>query len=302
MNFWVSVVITIFVALACYQLEGRYPKTNINHRHIFRAMIAWLAAWVCWIRLWWVASAQGPSPDGRNSLEVLLLSDLNTGLDILTCFAMTMGGRCRAIQLWLVGFVVVVSLGGLDIALLKFPGGPWGSTLHEQWSLVLSALSPLLIGWVFRIRYGVNLVFAVGIAYAILQPPAYRALLDKSVSDDFGVVVFSVLALLKVVLAGSVLWVVGRDPLGYQPARGRANWWPWLPGTLIFTGTAVLLGIIYGQHIQILEILTGQVILVVGAIVIVLDLLFRLLDRFALNQRGQRVATAGQDVSSGPFE
>jgi len=213
-NFWTCLVIIICLLITVIRLERTHR--NSEYRFLYYSMLTWLMGWIIWAILWGVASTFQFQPGDRWSILVSLLSDLNTVCFILTYIGITRGQEFFPTQYLLYGLLLIVAVGGIDIALLRFPEGKGGLNvgpiLQERWSLALSMLSPILLGWAFRLRYATIWVLVAGVAYAFLQPPAYQALFSESFEPEVGAAILSILSMLKVGYAFSVLSYVASTP------------------------------------------------------------------------------------------
>lgn len=195
-NFWTCLVIIFCLLITVIRLEKTHG--NNDYRFLYHSMLTWLMGWVLWAILWGVASTLRFQPGDRWSILVSLLSDLNTVCFILTYIGITRGQEFFPTQYLLYGLLLIVAVGGIDILLLRFPEGQGGSNvgpiLQERWSLALSMLSPVLLGWAFRLRYATIWVLVAGVAYAFLQPPAYQALFSDSFEPEVGAAILSILS------------------------------------------------------------------------------------------------------------
>jgi hypothetical protein len=77
-------------------------------------------------------------------------------------------------------------------------------------------VSPVLVGWAFKLRYRTNLVLIAGLTYAASQPLAYATLFGKVFTDERGDAILSALAILKLGWAAAATYYSGVAPLSTE--------------------------------------------------------------------------------------
>lgn len=263
-NLWTCILVSVFVLIAAIRLETICRNENYKNRFVFYSAITWWLSWVSWVFLWLLIRLH-PEAEPITSpyayVSILLLSDLNTVLYILTYIGLTRGREFPPIQYLLVGLLLMLSVGAIDAALLLFPGKSAGVILHRQWSATLSVVSPVLMGWAFRLRYGTYWVLIVGVVYAFLQPPAYESVFGKSIEIESGTAVLSILSMLKIVYSFSVIYFLGRMPsssesliqlsVGASDSNIQDSVLSILTFLLLIAGISTVVGVVYYRNLNI---------------------------------------------------
>jgi hypothetical protein len=96
-------------------------------------------------------------------------------------------------------------------------------SLQTGWGLCLSAVSTLVVGWAFLMRYETRSVLMIGFIYAFAQPIAFDAILHKEPTPHLASVLDAFtfgLAALKVVWATIVTLYFTQTPLDDDKMKG----------------------------------------------------------------------------------
>jgi hypothetical protein len=278
-NFWTCILVAVFLLSAVIRLELISRNGNYKNRFVFYSATTWWLSWVSWVFLWLIARMYPEAQLGTLPyLSMLLLSDLNTVFHVLTYIGLTRGREFPPIQYLLVGVLLTLSLGGIDASLLLFPGKDAGAILHQQWSATLSVIAPVLIGWAFRLRYGTHWVLIVGVVYAFLQPPAYAALFGQSFSIESGAAILSILSMMKIIYAFSVIYFLGRVPTSSESLiqlptaapdeKAKDSVLNVLAPLLLITGISTVAAVVYYRRLNIawtvFGLISGHIMLLGG--------------------------------------
>lgn len=249
LNLVACIVATIFTMFALYRLEQRHRDTEFSF--LFYAVVCWLLAWGTWVVFWcsqWLSVLKHLTVGNTIST---VLSDLNTCLMIMFYLGLTRGKELRISAYVMHGLMIFIFVGIADGALLLFPDNRLGTLLHDRWSLALSMFAPFLIGWGIRLRFGSSWVLVVGTVYALMQPPTYEAVLEPNdgplsiMSMSTRSVILGSLAVLKILYASAVIYVIGLQPASSEavvqvPTAASSSfqdkWWPKLPILLTVVG------------------------------------------------------------------
>lgn len=169
LNFAACMLVTVFILGSIKRIE---KNCQGEFRFLFHSFLCWLLAWGAWDVMWGLEAYFG-----AGDFTTTVLINLNTVFLALFCVGLIQGRKLRQAEYW----VTLLELAGLlfitDVALKFFPvSAPLTRDFGRGWSLGLSMLSPVLIGWVVRLRYGSSMVLIAGLVYALAQPSAYRAL------------------------------------------------------------------------------------------------------------------------------
>jgi hypothetical protein len=168
--------------------------------------------------VFWGYAASG----GNSNWVKFLVSDLNTAFMVLFYFGLTRGNSLKLVTYFVngLGLVGILAVGGLSLSFFpQLPGG-LAQSLYGHWSLCLSMVAPVLVGWGFRLRYGTSQVLIVGFIYALAQPVAYQAMvpgLEQPMPQALGEAALTLLALLKVVFGFVVVYQGGFLPANCAP-------------------------------------------------------------------------------------
>jgi hypothetical protein len=77
-------------------------------------------------------------------------------------------------------------------------------------------LSPVMVGWAFRLRYQTLYVLLAGLTYTVSQPFAYAALFTEVFIPEHGQAVLAALAMLKLGWGVTAMYYAGIAPLSTE--------------------------------------------------------------------------------------
>lgn len=169
LNAVVSIVVTFSALLALWFVRKQEDFPGF----VVRAGFLWLLSWVVWV-VTWLTIGSRPLQAWPHVVSIeLLCSDLNSVIFLLLYFMVTRA-ESRADSAWravwiavpiAIGYVILYYVFDLSLA----------RSLHQRWSLVLAAATPVLVGWAIASRYRAYLPLVVGFAYGFLQPQPLRS-------------------------------------------------------------------------------------------------------------------------------
>jgi hypothetical protein len=204
------------VICGSYLLRSLSQKFQNEFRFVFRTFVCWWLSWVVWILLWAVILGVSKLTTDQILLTVLSLvgSDLNAVLLILCYLFLTRGDEYKPFQAGLDGFFIAVILaaGYAGLYLSFRPDTQLALRLHGEWALVLGAVSTILIGWGFLLRYNTRLVLVMGCVYGFAQPAVFSAVLQQGFPAPDKVPILIVMALLKMLWATAVTACILQSP------------------------------------------------------------------------------------------
>jgi len=177
-------------------------------RFVSRAYVCWLLAWMAWIATWAMILFAPKLPISTSSKDILNLagSDLHAVILILCYFFLTRGSTYKPSQALSEGTFLALILSVGYAALYVGFARDTALTLHKEWGLVLGAVSNILVGWGFLLRYNTRIMLVMGFIYGFAQPAAFAAVLTTqghTVPDTTRIAVQIVMAALKILLATS---------------------------------------------------------------------------------------------------
>jgi hypothetical protein len=177
LNAVVSLVVTFSALLAFWHIRRQRDFPDF----VIRAGFLWLLSWAVWVGTWLaIGSKTLQAWPHFVSLE-LLCSDLNSLIYLLLYFVVTRA-ESPADSAWRA--IVVVFSTGFGYLLLYYAFDlSLATRLHERWSLVLAAATPIMVGWAIASRYRDYLPLAVGFAYGFLQPGIFEAVFPGAQND-----------------------------------------------------------------------------------------------------------------------
>jgi hypothetical protein len=187
-------------ACSLYTLRVLNMQNTGRDRFVFRAFVWWWLSWIAWTAAWAAIAIRNLPSEHPNLL--LLLSDLNAVTLIMVYLTLTRaesyGGGTAVIDF--INICVVVGAAYFVFYLLipnRF------NAVQHGWGLCLSAISTMLVGWAFVLRYGTRAVLVVGFVYAFSQPLAFESILNTNAGPEAFAEPF------KLVLAGfKVVWAI----------------------------------------------------------------------------------------------
>jgi hypothetical protein len=199
------VICIAVVASGFYWLRDFDQRYKEELRFLFRAYLCWWLSWLAWGAVWVLITLQVPYTQDTRDLITLAGSDLNAILLIMVYFTLTRGNRYKASTAWIEGtFLALIFFIGYATFYVAFDRG-FAMRLQEKWGLILGAVSTILVGWAFALRYDTRVVLGAGFVYGFAQPAAFEAVLSVQARpkdfEDVFVAVQVILALLKILWA-----------------------------------------------------------------------------------------------------
>jgi hypothetical protein len=180
---FLNLLVCATILYGCWWFRTQWkasPEVKPHHAYLATAFVWWTLSWASWFALYAVKlllrlTEEAASPLWR--VVLVLLTDVNSILMLTCAFAIASGDRWRQqasrLQLFL-GAVIAVEL----LRILVFLGYEQDLSL-AVYSIPLGTLAPVVLGYVFLLRYGTRYVLWAGLAYGLLQPIAYVASLPK---------------------------------------------------------------------------------------------------------------------------
>jgi hypothetical protein len=212
MNIWVTAAASIGLIFLTFLLN---KKVSESDRFLFRGLVTWCCSWIVWTAAWLIVVYFKPSSENLKAIITLSFNDLKTILQLILYFTLFRGSSfsLKSAGLYGVGLVIILAVGYGTVHLVF--SAPLANHLHEQWSMCLSVVAPILIGWAIRVRFGGYFALVIGYAYGFAQPAAFAASYhgsayptDQSMLADGHIL----LALMKVVWVSVVTRYFFSDP------------------------------------------------------------------------------------------
>jgi hypothetical protein len=181
-------------------------KLNGDSRFLYRAFVFWWLSWLSWVGTWVVITFSVPANEDQQELLTLLASDLNAVFMLLVYFCVTRGKEFRVSSALKLSTRIVLPLGvSYAVMYLYFHDNfRFALGLHKNWSLCIGAVSTILLGWAFSLRFNASAVLVIGFVYGFSQPAAFQAVFNL---DQGGESARSVLVVVRVALAFlKIIW------------------------------------------------------------------------------------------------
>src|SRR5258708_37343868 len=198
-NFLICVAVVIFGFYPLRKLDREFDR---QWRFLFRAFLCWWLAWVAWSVTWAVILSKLQLAPVTKNILTLVGSDLHAILLILVYFFLTRGSTYKPSQALIEGiFLALILLVGYSALYITF-APETASRLQEEWGLILGAVSTILVGWGFLLRYNTRIVLVMGFIYGFAQPAAFESvLIGKNPLPD------ATRAAIHIIIAGlKILW------------------------------------------------------------------------------------------------
>ncbi len=202
-NFLICVAVVIFGFYPLRKLDREFDR---QWRFLFRAFLCWWLAWVAWSVTWAVILSKLQLAPVTKNILTLVGSDLHAILLILVYFFLTRGSTYKPSQALIEGiFLALILLVGYSALYITF-APETASRLQEEWGLILGAVSTILVGWGFLLRYNTRIVLVMGFIYGFAQPAAFESVLigKNPLPDATRVAIHIIIAGLKILWATSV--------------------------------------------------------------------------------------------------
>ena len=216
-NFLVCSLVTLS---GFYWLRSFTQKHENEKRFLFRSYLCWWLSWVAWTIIWTIIAFT--AWEVTHPRLLLGLSDLNAILLISVYFSLVRGNAYKP-MVALIDFVGLCTVIAVGYAIFRVLLADRFDSLQSGWGLCLSAVSTLVVGWAFVMRYETRLVLIIGFIYAFAQPVAFDAILHKEPTPHLASVLDAFtfgLAALKVVWATIVTLYFTQSPLDDEKMKG----------------------------------------------------------------------------------
>lgn len=168
---YTNVVLTLSVALfGVYWLLR--PINRRAYRHL--AYCYWWCSWFAWVIAWLLILIQ-QKYSVRTEIPTLVFDNLNSLFLITVYFIVTRGkdlsARDARTQTIRSALTLAAAFGAIYI--LFRHNLIFAYEIHRACSLCVSVVTPILVGWAFKLRFKTSIALMVGCIYGIIQPILY---------------------------------------------------------------------------------------------------------------------------------
>lgn len=175
---WLNLYVVVAGVIGISVLGTRFKSSlKEGDAYLLRAYFIWTFCWIVWFVTWVANSWVAKSTDyvSKKSLISWISIDLDSMLRIILYLTLVRASEFttrHAIKLGIImitfiatGYVLIYNIFTFDLAY----------KLHESFALCLGVVSPVLVGWAFRLRFGSYLPMIAGFIYGFAQPAAFAA-------------------------------------------------------------------------------------------------------------------------------
>lgn len=177
-NLSITAAVALYGAIAW--LRKGPSEDWASHPFKRRAYLCWWLSWLSWVFAWALLLTRAWLSPGsiRSQVIVLILDNLNCTFLILIFLVLSRGDSFGPTQLrlafaWIVGSVGTCT--AIIYSLSHWLNLTFAFGVHRIWSLCLSIVCPILVGWAFNLRFNTLSALAVGFVYGFIQPIVYIA-------------------------------------------------------------------------------------------------------------------------------
>lgn len=265
-------------------------STDISYLLRRRAYQFWWGSWLMWVLLWTIQLLKPTYFVNETFSEIvtLILDNLNTVFIIMMYMVLTRGQeyanreyKYDLIHILLFFIVSVFVLYGsltiinqIDLAII----------LHKTWSLSLGTITPMLLGWAYKLRFKTNRIFLLSLIYGFMQPLLYMVTLPEGYSLpgveyllNFKLFIQGFMASMKILLAFYCVKTLMmsqafvKNLISESDVRKRDHTEPW-PKILAFYGISLFVifiamaSYVIAEYYTLYETLLNQIVSVFGII------------------------------------
>jgi len=155
-----------------------------------RSFQFWWASWLMWVIAWSLLTYKSSLTQNEvpNWVEigVLIFDNFNTVFLVLMYFVLTRGNSYSTRRGYFDLLRLTFSL-GIFYCLLYLVFGEYidfAKSIHHTWSLSLGVITPILIGWAFKLRFNTRLVLYLGVLYGFMQPLLFTVQLKLDLDGE----------------------------------------------------------------------------------------------------------------------